>query len=95
MVPLCRKCDGTMGMRYLGSMIGVASFGAVYSAYLPEAMHGVSHLGIAASISMASAFHSSFSLGIIFSFLMLIFSFMAQWRSCYICPNSKDGTNQI
>ena len=85
----------TMGMRYLGSMTGVASFGAVYSAYLPEAMQGASHLASSASTSMASAFHSSFFLGIIFSFLMLIFSVMAQWRSCYICPNSKDGNNQI
>jgi hypothetical protein len=83
----------TMGMRYLGSMIGVASFGALYSAYLPEAMQGASHLGSAASISMASAFHSSFFLGIIFSFLMLIFSVMAQWRSCYICPNSGEQSN--
>jgi len=67
----------TMGMRYLGSMIGVASYGAVYSAYLPETMQGASHLGFAASTSTALAFHNSFFLGIIFSFLMLIFSVMA------------------
>ncbi len=79
----------TMGMRYLGSMIGVASFEAVYSANLSEAMHGASNLGEAASTSMASAFHSSFFLGIIFSLFMLIFSFMAQWRDCYVCPASE------
>ena len=79
----------TMGMRYLGSMIGVASFGAVYSAYLPEAMLGTSPLGNATSIGMASAFHIAFFLGVFFSLFMLIFSVMAQWRSCYICPASE------
>lgn len=76
----------TMGMRYLGSMIGVASFGAVYSEYLPEAVQGASHLASSASMSMASAFHSSFFLGIFFSLFILIFSVMAQYRNCYICP---------
>lgn len=78
----------TMGIRYLGSMIGVASFSAVYSAYLPEASHGVSNLGVTASAEIVPAFHSSFFLGIIFSLIMLIFSVMAQWRRCYICPLS-------
>lgn len=78
----------TMGMRYLGSMIGVSSFCAVYSAYLPEALHGASHLNSALSAGMALAFHSSFMLGIIFSLLMLAFSILAQWRNCYSCPHS-------
>ena len=85
----------TMGMRYLGSMIGVASFGAVYSANLPEAMHGASNLGDAAFASMASAFHSSFFLGIIFSLLMLVFSVMAQWRNCYACPASESRNDRF
>ncbi len=84
----------TMGMRYLGSMIGVASFGAVYSANLPETMRVASNLSGAAPSSMASAFHSSFSLGIVFCLFMLIFSIMAQWRDCYGCPASK-GTDNL
>ncbi len=85
----------TMGVRYLGTMIGVASFSAVYSAYLPEASQGPSHLGAAASVDMVLAFHSAFFLGIIFSLLMLIFSVMAQWRSCYICPASEIINDQF
>jgi len=79
----------TMGMRYLGSMIGVASFGAVYTANLPNALNGTPSLSVAASTSMASAFHNSFFLGIVFSLFMLIFSVMAQWRDCYGCPASE------
>jgi len=84
----------TMGIRYLGSMLGVASFGAVYSANLPEAMHTASGLGGEASASMASAFHGSFFLGIIFSIVMLIFSVMAQYRNCYVCPASESRTDR-
>ncbi|HWQ19822.1 MAG TPA: MFS transporter [Methanotrichaceae archaeon] len=84
----------TMGIRYLGSMIGVASFGAVYSAYLPEAVGSTSSLGIEASTAMASAFHNSFILGIVFSLFMLVFTAMGQWRRCYICPNSKERIHQ-
>jgi predicted MFS family arabinose efflux permease len=51
----------TMGMRYLGSMIGVASLGAVYTANLPDVLHGDSSLSVAASSSMSSASVTPFS----------------------------------
>ncbi|MHB8119706.1 MAG: MFS transporter [Methanothrix sp.] len=76
----------TMGIRYLGSMIGVASFGAVYAANLPGAISGSSHLSAAASASIAFAFHSSFFLGIIFSILMIIFTIAGQKNTCFKCP---------
>jgi DHA2 family metal-tetracycline-proton antiporter-like MFS transporter len=85
----------TMGIRYLGSTIGVASFEAVYSATLPEGMHGASNLAGAASASTVFAFHSSFFLGIIFSLLMLIFSVLAQWRDCYVCPASESRNDRF
>jgi len=89
----------TMGIRYLGSMIGVASFGAVYAAHLPMAVssstHISGHLSPEASTALAGAFHSSFFLGIVFSVLMIVFTVLSRNGPCVRCKLQKTEADQL